>query len=118
MARLVQRLVIGSILIGTVILLASLGVQSQDEAALFSTTKQIGTISFQITKDSAARVDLMKYKVTGSAPLSSIHGDTLLQSSDLMAVKITPWPGNPPTTVSVPKQGITDQPVLVILIND
>ncbi|MBK6761168.1 MAG: hypothetical protein IPG73_10790 [Ignavibacteria bacterium] len=118
MVRRVQRLSLGSILIGTVILLASFGVQSQDEAALFSTKKQVGTISFQITKDSSAHVDLMKYKVTGSAPLSRIHGDTLLQSSDLMAVKITPWPGYQPSTISVPKQGITDQPVLVILIND
>ena len=118
MVRQVQRTIIGSILIGAVVILASLGVQSQDEAALFSTKKQVGTISFQITKDSSARVDLMKYKVTGSAPLSQFSGDTLLQGSDLMAVKITPWPGYQPSTISVPKQGITDQPVLVILIND
>lgn len=118
MGNVVQRMIIGSMLIGAVVLLASFGVQSQDEAALFSTKKQTGTISFQITKDSSAHVDLMKYKVTGSAPLSRVNGDTLLQSTDLMAVKITPWPGFPPSTVSVPKQGITDQPVLVILIND
>lgn len=90
----------------------------QESATIFTTVKQTGTISVKITDDSTAYINLNAYKVTASAPTSSISNDTLANGASMMIAKITPLPGNVPSPISVPRMGIADQPVRVVIIND